>query len=162
MTKAPKTIDTTAAPTPPTPEVQTQPGALVDFKEPVSAADQTAIVHEDRAVVSELQMHKLREAAENEDLARDFTQQVMAARQSQVEKVPEPSPIAPRIVEQTNAEMTAGRACVAAAEAHFHRHGKPVRPDAEEKGTVAVFRPGDYIPDQKKGQGNIQATTINK
>ncbi len=135
----------------------------IDFIDPVSAADLKIVAHEDREVVSEAQMSQLRAAADNDDLKRDFTLQVLAARQlaQDSDKPPPPQPIAPRIQEQTNAEMAAGRAAVAKADEHYSRHGRPQAPDQPE-GTVAVFRPDDYVPDIKKGQGILSTQSINK
>ena len=98
--------------------------------------------------------------AEMEDVKRTFTLELLKSREP-VEVVHATPPIAPRIVEQTRLEMEAGKAAV--AKAAEQAGNRPVRkPDPSEGKTVAVFSPGDYVPDQKKGQGNVEVRDITR
>ena len=78
----------------------------------------------------------------------------------EIELEPAAAVIAPRIIAQTNAELAAGRKLVDYNEAlAVNRTPRPPDPSAGKN--EAVFRPGDYVPDQKKGQGNnTQARTL--
>jgi hypothetical protein len=79
--------------------------------------------------------------------------------------VPEhiPPQVPPAIVEQTRLEMEAGRKrMMEFANAEIERqemHERNKRDKWADKGSTPVFRPDDYVPDQKKGQGNITATS---
>ncbi len=160
MSKAPK-LKLQEAPTPASEEVLPEASVqTIDFPEPPGVADQTVIVHSDREVVTDAQMAALRAAAEQDNTKRDFTLAVLEARRP-IEPELVPQPIAPRIVDQTNAEMAAGRAAVAKADEHYARHGRP-KSQEEVTNTVSVFRPEDYVPDQKKGQGYTDGRSLNK
>lgn len=95
--------------------------------------------------------------------ARDFTEKVMAARRPE-EVVHRPQPVAPLIQERTSQEMEAGRRM---NEVHATRTAiaprrviSPAEAAAQGKNTP-VFRPSDYVPDPKKGQGtNLQARNL--
>lgn len=111
-------------------------------------------------VLTDREFQALYAAAEQEDMKRDFALKIMEANKPVPEPVQMAGPVPARVMEQTKAEMAAGAAQVAkhaAAEA-----GRPPRPkDPYNEGrTDAVFRPSDYVPDQKKGQGNVQARTL--
>ena len=68
-------------------------------------------------------------------------------------------PVPPRIMAQTQAEMAAGAAQVAKHAAEMGKRIIPVTLPTD--GTMTpVFRPGDYVPDQKKGQGNVTSTPL--
>jgi hypothetical protein len=95
----------------------------------------------------------LMERAESENLARNFALSMQAQRNPVV--VPYVTPaVPPQIAENTRLEMEAGRKRVAEFEAL--EAARPKRaPDPTQGGSVAVFRPGDYVPDQKQGQGLV-------
>jgi hypothetical protein len=90
--------------------------------------------------------------AESDNLQRDFMARIAAAR------APDPKPYTPpavpeRIAEQTRLEMEAGRRRVeefAALEA-----SRPKRAPQTDGSMTPVFRPEDFVPNQKKGQGNL-------
>lgn len=130
----------------------------IQFKEPVSAADQVAVVADSpqEQAISEKSLDILRAAANNEDLKRDFTLKVLAARAKHDEAPAATPSLAPRVIDQTNAEMEAGRKM---NEHHaalaVHRPAAPA-PHPNEATTTSVFRPADYVPDQVKGQGYTQ------
>lgn len=95
--------------------------------------------------------------------ARDFTEKVMAARRHE-EVVHRPQPVAPLIQERTSQEMEAGRRM---NEVHATRTAIAPRriisaAEAAAQGkNTPVFRPSDYVPDPKKGQGtNLQARNL--
>lgn len=105
------------------------------------------------------QMEALQKEAHRENQKKDFYDKVMAARHPPQEPEAPPPPLAPRVVEQTNAELAAGRALVARNE-ELAASRRPRAADATEGTNKPVFRPADYVPDQKKGQGNVQARTL--
>lgn len=135
----------------------------ISFDEPVSAADLTAGVGdkpEDAVpLVSAEQLAALQKEAAREDTKRDFTLKVLAARARRDEPEQAPPPLAPRIAEQTNAEIAAGRKM---NEHHASLQVHRPHPPAENHGEKhqSVFRPGDYVPDPKKNQGNVQARNL--
>lgn len=135
--------------------------ATITFDEPVGPADLTAgsgDKPEDAVPLLSLeQLTALQAAAENDDLKRDFTLKVLAARAEQDKPEPTPPPVAPRVAAQTLAEMEAGRKMNEHHAALAAR--RPVRPP-EDTGTTSVFRPEDYVPDQRKGQGGVQARAL--
>ncbi len=98
----------------------------------------------------------------NERRKKEFTLAVLEARKPEV-KPPVAQPVAPGMVERTAKEMAEG-----ARMNKVHEEAKALRPsqvpNAREKqaagNTVPVFRPGDYIPDPVKGQGNVTATSV--
>lgn len=157
----PKTSAPQEALTETPPDTQPVANEPITFAEPISAADQTAIVADnpDERLISEAQMQALQKEAARDDTKRDFTLKVLAARAKQDQPEAAPPPLAPRIADQTNAEIAAGQKMNAHhAALAVHR---PVHvPHPTEGRSTAVFRPGDYVPDQKKGQGNIQARNL--
>jgi hypothetical protein len=92
-----------------------------------------------------------------------FYQRVRDAKQAGLPKALVPQPIPERILAQTQAEMAAGAAAVAA---HAEAQGRRIipvqvaRPGIVEPTTSPVFRPDNYVPDQKKGQGNVTSTPL--
>lgn len=143
------------------PEPAPQKQDPINFAEPVSAADLTAGVGEKPEeavpVISAEQLRALQNEAAREDLKRDFTLKVLEARKQNDAPEPAPPPLAPRMAEQTNAEIAAGRKMNEHhAALQFHR------PKVEQDRTKheAVFRPADYVPDQKKGQGNVSGRNL--
>lgn len=98
--------------------------------------------------------------AVEDNARRTFTQQLLEARTPKPEPERVIPPIAPQIAEQTRLEMEAGAARVREAEgreterkaiAELHKNDKWQK--AGEN--TSVFRPGDYVPDPKKGQGHV-------
>lgn len=117
--------------------------------------DVTVKVAEVNQSVQEFDLAVQRQA-ENDNLKKDFVEQVMALRVPEAVPAP-PPPIPPRIAEQTRLEMEAGKARVKEFEAQ--QASRP-RPAPAPDGTMtAVFRPEDYIPDPKKGQGNLASAS---
>lgn len=139
--------------------------APISFEEPISEADLKAGVNEDpnKAIppaleISAAELRALQNEAEQEDLKRDFTRKLMALREPPQAQEVKPPPVPDRIREQTRLEMEAGRKMNEHYEALHARHGRP-RPEPET-GTVSVFRPADYVPDPKKGQGNVATRNL--
>ena len=98
-------------------------------------------------------------AAARHEAAKQFTERVLAARKPENTE-PRPQPVAPGIVNQTRAEMEAGQKM---NEHHANlKLNAPQRKriDATEGKNTPVFRPNDYVPDQKKGQGNVGARPV--
>jgi hypothetical protein len=167
----------------PTAEAPVQSG-LISFPEPVAKADQVAVFEDDTAPVDQppqpnpeppvqerpfIQMDaraesELRAAAQRDNVARDFTHKVLAARN--VPPVVPPGaagPVPTRIQEQTTLEMEAGRKLV---EAHQKRQDSAPRPapaasTAAEGKMTPVFRPGDYVPDPMKNTGHVGARELS-
>lgn len=97
-------------------------------------------------------------AAEREKM--EFYEKIMAARTPPPEAPKPPPPVAPRITEQTAAEMAAGAEQVAR---HAHqRLVNPPPPREDDTRTTRVFAPEDYVPDPRKGQGIIPTTTYRQ
>ena len=141
------------------------PSPPISFEEPAAQlAEGVAISDEKPAdfvdpVISDKEMAALQKEAALEDKKRDFFNKIQAARTPKPEPEFVPPPLAPRVMEQTNAELEAGRALVAKHEA-LQAARRPAAPPNDEAQTKPVFRPGDYVPDQKKGQGYIDARTL--
>lgn len=110
-------------------------------------------------VITDREMQKLQEEAGRENAKRDFTLKVLEARKPRPEPEFVPPPLAPRVAAQTQAELAAGAALVAKNE-ELAAARRPRVADPTEGKVTPVFRPGDYVPDQKKGQGNVQARTL--
>lgn len=98
--------------------------------------------------------------AQTENTKRNFTLALLEARTPKPK--PEYVPPAPseRVAAQTNAEMEAGRKLVGVAEANEAQRREITdtyqRDKRQNPGTTeSVFRPNDYVPDQKKNQGNV-------
>lgn len=102
-------------------------------------------------------LEKAREQADNDDLKRDFTLKVLAARQLDQPKPYVTPPIPPRIAEQTRLEMEAGARRV--AEFQEQQASRPRPPAPVDGSTTSVFRPEDYVPNQKKGEGLLASNS---
>jgi len=136
----------------------------INFEEPASLAGLQVAVSDERpegfvdpAPISDREMDKLRAEAERENAKVEFAKKIVAARAPKDVPPAPPPPMAPRMVEQTNAEILAGQQAVARHAEHYAKH----RPAPVQENTKAVFRPGDYVPDQQKGQGYVQARSIS-
>ena len=149
-----------------TPDQSPVPSQPISFTDPVSPADQVAAVSDTApegfglvtGPVTPEQMDALHAEANRDNIKADFVRKVMEARAKAAEPPPPPQPVAPAIAEQTKAEQEAGRQAVArhAEQARIHR-----RPAPEPQTSTAVFRPADYVPDQRKGQGYIKSQTAS-
>lgn len=133
----------------------------INFAEPISAADLTAGVGnnpEDAVpLVTAAQLEELQKAAARDDMKRDFTLKVLEARRQQVPVEHPAPPLAPRIAAQTNAEIAAGQK-MNEHHAALQKHRPP--PDYTNEKHQEVFRPSDWVPDQKKGQGYTQGRNL--
>lgn len=174
----PKQSTPQAAPTQAPPPEATDQSAPIQFADPVSPADLTAGTGETPAAavaaveatlapqekpielgITDKEMSALQAEANRDNIKKDFFDKVHAARVKEHQEPAAPPPIAPRIVDQTNAELQAGAALVAKNEELRVRRSPPV-PDNTEGKNTAVFRPGDYVPNQRKGQGNVQGRNL--
>ena len=103
------------------------------------------------------------EAAE-QNREHDFIQAILEARKPPEVPVYVPPVPSPAAAEQTRLEMETGRKRVMEfASQEIERreaHERHKRDKWADKGSISVFRPDDYVPDQKKGQGNITATSV--
>jgi hypothetical protein len=98
---------------------------------------------------------ELYDAAESDNRGFDITRAIYETRATSAVKPYTPPPVSEAQMEQTRLEMEAGRAAVAKhAAAQAHRPA-PVRNDPREGNTTTVFRPDDYVPDPRKGQGLV-------
>lgn len=105
-------------------------------------------------------MEALQKEANRENDKIDFMAKVMRAREPNPKDLPAPPPpVAPRVVEQTNAELAAGAAMVAKNTALAAKRVPPP-PDKSEGTSVEVLRPARYIPDPKKNQGHLGARPV--
>lgn len=94
--------------------------------------------------------------AENENMRQDFMADLKRANTPVVNEYQTPA-IPVRIAEQTRLEQEAGRARVAEFEAQKVQRPQP---EPQKNGTMTeVFRPDDFVPDQKKGQGLIASNS---
>ena len=148
-TPMPKTEPTGLAPesvkVPDAPLVQVA-GLGDDVQAKVPEVNQVA-----EAFTKDLQTH-----AENDNMKHDFMRDVLKARNPEVKEYAPPA-VPPRIAQQTLDEQAAGRERVA----HFAEleKSRPKRP-AEANGTMTpVFRPSDFVPDQKKGEGLLASNS---
>ena len=92
-----------------------------------------------------------------EIVKQDFTRRVLEARNPEV-KPPSPQPVAPRMLAQTQLEMELG-AKMNTHHAELRAKGPTPRALSKNEATMTpVFRPADYVPDQKKGQGYLTGT----
>ncbi len=141
-------------------EATPEPAPLINFEDPIAEADQVAVVADNpqAQAISEKHLAELHAAASRENAARDFTNNVLAARAKANEPPPPPAPVPPQIQAQTNAEMEAGRQAVAKHAAQMAKYPRP--PVEDETRATPVFRPSDYVPDPKKNQGQTQARNL--
>ena len=105
---------------------------------------------------------KVYDEAQEVNREKDFVHAIMEARKppEKPEYVPPAPP--PAVLEQTRLEMEAGKKRVAefAAQEEMRKevHERNRKDKWADKGSVEVFRPDDYVPDPKKGQGNIKVS----
>jgi len=107
---------------------------------------------------------KIYDEAQDLNREHDFVQAIVEARApAAVAVTPPPPSLPPAMVEQTKLEMEVGaRRVMEFASQEIERqeaHERHKRDKWADKGSVEVFRPPDYVPDQAKGQGNIKATS---
>lgn len=103
------------------------------------------------------EMGALHRSAENDDMKRDFTLKVLAARKPPEEPAP-PPPVASRVAEQTAAEMSAGAKLVAKRAEENAKRNHPAH-DKWEGRSASVYRPEDYVPNLKS-QGHVGARNL--
>jgi hypothetical protein len=94
---------------------------------------------------------------ESDALKRQFYEKLSARQEPP--KVYVPPPVPERIAENTRLEMEAGRKRVAEFAEQQANRPQPAPPPPSEGTNTAVFRPNDYVPDQKKGQGNVASAS---
>jgi hypothetical protein len=142
--------DKPAAEPTPSAEPVTIQGLSDDVTVKVTEVNQPAVAAEALQQFSKETM----EQAENENMARNFALSMQAARNPEV--VPYTPPAVPKaIAESTRLEMEAGRKRVAEFEEMERLRPKPAPvQDPHAGSSTAIFRPADYVPDQRKGQGN--------
>jgi hypothetical protein len=161
---APTPAPTVAAPTTPAPAVAQ---TMIISNEPIPTPPDavpvppvvTAPIHSPALDAAAAAEQARQTKLENEKNA--FYQAILKAR---TQGVPPPivaQPVAPHIVTQTELEKAAGAAAVAkAAEAQGRRIIPPTALPTD--GTMTpVFRPPEYVPDQRKGQGNVSGTPLS-
>lgn len=150
---------------PDNPPEQSQPINFADTTEPKVAAvvtDEAPEGFQDPVPeITERELYTLQREAQRENEKRDFFAKLQAARAPKPQPEYVPPPLAPRLAEQIKAELAAGAAAVARHEENRARRPQPApNPEPWEGKVEAVFRPRDYVPDQKKGQGNVQARNL--
>lgn len=138
-------------------ETPPAPAPLLDFPEPIGPADLTALVEDVGPGLTDEQYTDLYRTAHNDNAKFDFTKAVYAARNKPEVVTPTP-PIAPRIQDQTRAEMAAGQAAVAAAEAQKAFRRPPV-PTPADGTTASVFRPEEFDEYKSTFKSPVQTTS---
>lgn len=129
------------------------------------AKSQTTVVSEEKPFDPTRSKDEAQVYSEASELNRehDFVHAILKAREPvhKPEYVPPAPP--PAVVTQTQLEMEAGRKRVmefAAQEIERQEaHERHKNDKWAQKPDTAVFRPDDYVPDQKKGQGNVGGTS---
>lgn len=105
---------------------------------------------------------KVYEDAVADNREHDFRHAILEARRPPDPPKHVPPTMSPAVAEQTRLEMEAGAKRVAQFEAEEAArratHDANQKDKWADKGSVEVFRPADYVPDQKKGQGNVGGT----
>jgi len=104
---------------------------------------------------------KIYDEAVEQDREFDFIKAILAARTPPEKPVHIPPTPPPAVVEQTRLEMEAGKKRVMEfATEEISRQEAHARHRADkwaDKGSTPVFRPDDYVPDQRKNQGHVVA-----
>jgi len=140
--------------------------SLPALSEPSEVQSQTTDVSEQRAFdpTRSKEEGKIYDEAMEVNREHDFVQAITAARRPPEKPTYVPPPVPPAVAEQTRLEMEAGRKRVmefAAQEIERQEaHERHKRDKWADKGSVEVFRPPEYVPDQRKGEGNIKATEV--
>lgn len=146
----------TDTPTEPAPLIQANFGPDVTAK--VAEVNQPLVIAEAQKAQEELKTFTKEDMlhAESEDLKRDFLARVAASRAAAEPKPYTPPAVPERIAEQTRLEMEAGKQRV--KEFTELEASRPRRPPPDT-GMVAVFRPDEFVPNQKKGEGLIASNS---
>lgn len=173
--------------TPATPDQPAVQSGLVDFADPVAPVDNKQVTPENvqaalDAKAAEVEAEKpaqepapepepepepenARDRADREHqeanraMVDQFVQKVRAANRSEAVE-PKPQPVPDRIAEQTRLEMQAGQR-MNEHHANLRFNAPKARKIDRPEGTMTpVFRPADYVPDLKKGQGNVGARPV--
>jgi hypothetical protein len=139
------------------PEATPQPAPLLDFPEPIGPADLTAVVEDIAPGMTEAEYSDLYRVAHNDNAKFDFMKAVYAARNIKEAPAALP-PVAPRILEQTRAEMAAGAAAVAANAAQQGAR-RPTPPTPADGTTASVFRPEDFDEYKNTFKSPVQTTS---
>lgn len=95
--------------------------------------------------------------AESDNLQRDFLARVAVAKQEGMPKPYVAPAVPPLIAEQTRLEMEAGRRRV--EEFAQIEASRPRRVPQTDGTMTPVFRPDEFVPDQKKGQGLVASNS---
>lgn len=136
-------------------------GPVTDTNPPVSASTEPINLSDEPIETAEQRAMRLRRE-ENDAKVAAFRDKILEARKPKPE--PAPQPVASRILEQTALEMELGRKMNEHHEALRANRPQVVRTKREilaEGSSVPVFRPHNYVPDQRKGQGHIESHTIS-
>lgn len=133
--------------------------------EPLEAQSQTTDVSEQRAFdpTRSKEEAKVYDEAMEQNREREFIDAILEARKPpEVPKYVPPTP-PPAVQEQTRLEMEAGKKRVMEFTAQEldrqAAHERNRKDKWADKANIEVFRPDNYVPDQKKGQGNVVATS---
>ena len=92
---------------------------------------------------------------------KKFYDAVMNARKPETKPIVK-QPVAPAVTKQTELEIAAGRAAVAKHEAQRTLAARLPKKGVETPApnNIPVFRPRDYVPDPKKGTGQVVVTGL--
>src|SRR5262245_56041682 len=129
---------------------------------PTASPTTDVSVHRDFDPTRSKEEAKIYSEAAEVNREHDFIKAIMAARAPVEKHVYVPPPPPPAMIEQTLLEMEAGRKRVEEFQAQeaerLAAHERHKRDKWADKGSTPVFRPPDYVPDPKKGEGVINAT----
>jgi hypothetical protein len=105
-----------------------------------------------------------REEREYHERARarlqEFVDKVRAVNKSENKPIVV-QPVNPHIQKRTNDEIAAGRKAAAAhAAARAANPPAPHKKEPWEGSSTEVFRPADYVPDPRKGQGQVHTQPV--
>jgi hypothetical protein len=155
----PPVVESVAPPTPTasTMVISDEPIAAPPDAVPVPAAPAAPIQSSALDAAAQAEQARVRQL-ENEKNA--FYQAVLAARHQGIPPAIVTQPVPERIASQTELEKAAGAAAVAAHAAAQGRRIIPATALPTDGTMTPVFRPGDFVPDQKRGQGNVTNTTL--
>lgn len=125
----------------------------VNFADPPAPKVQT---HAQVVEMTARQEREMRDDAEADDRVHDFVKQLAEANQP-LPPPPPPAPVSQRLLDQTAAEMEAGRKAVEAAAAAAASRPRPAPAQPE---STPVFRPEKY--DEYRNSFKSPAQTVDK
>ena len=103
--------------------------------------------------------------ADEDNRRRDFTLAIVEARTPPPEPEQVKQPIPKALAEQTRLEMEAGAKRVAEFAANERERQDAMERHKRDKwqarNNEEIFRPGEYVPDQKKNQGHVGGQSAN-